>query len=146
MFPKTDRQMGDQNQYFALFNASRVTLSKCRLKNKLSEIRQRIQTYLYAFCKCIVIIQKRQWSNIIMFMNINFCIVIITSLLKSLLLGHCSLHIRRAGHNLPRGPSAGWWVLPTPNATGTKGLTCLPKHGGSWDNKLLVTHPMTNIS
>jgi hypothetical protein len=37
--------------------------------------------------------------------------------------------------NPPRGPSAGWWVLTTANAAGTNGLTCLPKHGGSRDNK-----------
>jgi hypothetical protein len=50
------------------------------------------------------------------------------------------LHIRRTGHNPPRGP--GWWVLTTANAAGTNGLTCLPKHGGDRDNKFLVTHPM----
>jgi hypothetical protein len=27
------------------------------------------------------------------------------------------LYIRRTGHNPPRGPSAGWWVLTTANAT-----------------------------
>jgi hypothetical protein len=36
------------------------------------------------------------------------------------------------------------WVLTTANATGTNGLTCLPKHGGVGDNKILVTHPMTD--
>jgi hypothetical protein len=53
------------------------------------------------------------------------------------------LHIRRACHNLPRGPSADWWVL-TANAAGTNGLTCLPKHGRARDNKFWVTHPMTD--
>jgi hypothetical protein len=38
-------------------------------------------------------------------------------------------HIRKTGHNPPRGPSADWWVLTTANAAGTNGLTCLPKHG-----------------
>jgi hypothetical protein len=47
------------------------------------------------------------------------------------------LHIRRTGHNPPRGPSVGWWVLTTANAAGTNGLTCLPKHGGARDNKFL---------
>jgi hypothetical protein len=36
------------------------------------------------------------------------------------------------GHNPPRGPSAGWWVLMTINAAGTNGLTWLPKHGKSY--------------
>jgi hypothetical protein len=35
-------------------------------------------------------------------------------------------------------------VLTTANAAGTNGLTCLPKHGGAQDNKVLVTHPMTD--
>jgi hypothetical protein len=48
------------------------------------------------------------------------------------------------GHNPPRGPSAGWWVLTTANVAGTDGLTCLPKHGGARDNGFLVTHPMTD--
>jgi hypothetical protein len=34
-------------------------------------------------------------------------------------------------------------VLTIANATGTNGLTCLPKHGGARDNKFLVTHPKT---
>jgi hypothetical protein len=43
--------------------------------------------------------------------------------------GHpCGLHIRRTGHNPPRGPSVVWWMLTTANAAGTNGLTCLPKH------------------
>ncbi|RVE53003.1 hypothetical protein evm_002301 [Chilo suppressalis] len=50
----------------------------------------------------------------------------------------------RLGHNPPRGPSAGWWVLTTANAAGTNGLTCLPKHGGARDSKFLVAHPMTD--
>jgi hypothetical protein len=29
-------------------------------------------------------------------------------------------------------------------AAGTNGLTCLPKHGGTQDNKFLVTHSMTD--
>jgi hypothetical protein len=44
------------------------------------------------------------------------------------------LHIRRTGHNLPRGPSSGWWVLTTANTAGTNGLTCLPKHGRARDS------------
>jgi hypothetical protein len=36
-------------------------------------------------------------------------------------------------------------MLTTTNAAGTNGLTYLPKHGGAWDNKLLVTHPMTDL-
>jgi hypothetical protein len=35
-------------------------------------------------------------------------------------------------------------VLTTTNATGTNGLTCLPKHGGAQDNIILVTHPITD--
>jgi hypothetical protein len=35
------------------------------------------------------------------------------------------------------------WVLKIANATGTNGLTCLPKYGGARDNKFLVTHPKT---
>jgi hypothetical protein len=74
------------------------------------------------------------------------CIIIINSLLMSPLLGHrpYGLHIRRTGHNPPRGPSAGWWELTTANAAGTNGLTCLPKHGGAWDNIFMITHPMTD--
>jgi hypothetical protein len=37
------------------------------------------------------------------------------------------LYTRRTGHNPPRGPRAGWWVLTTANAAGINGLTCLPK-------------------
>jgi hypothetical protein len=51
------------------------------------------------------------------------------------------LPIRRTGYIPPRRPSAGWWVQTTANAAGTKGLTCLPIHGGVRDNKFLVTHP-----
>jgi hypothetical protein len=54
------------------------------------------------------------------------------------------LHIKRTGHNPLRGPSADWWVLTIANAAGTNGLTCLPKHGGDRDNKLLVTHLLTD--
>ncbi|RVE40362.1 hypothetical protein evm_014988 [Chilo suppressalis] len=50
----------------------------------------------------------------------------------------------RLGRDPPRGPSADWWVLTTADATGTNGLTCLPKHGGARDSKFLVTHPMTD--
>jgi hypothetical protein len=32
----------------------------------------------------------------------------------------------------------GW----TANAAGTNGLTCLPRHGGARDDKVLVTHPI----
>jgi hypothetical protein len=56
------------------------------------------------------------------------------------------MDIRRPGHNPPRRPSAGWWVLMTANASGTNGLTCLPKNGRAQDNKFLVTHPMTDQS
>jgi hypothetical protein len=35
-------------------------------------------------------------------------------------------------------------VLTTANAAGTNGLTCLPKHGGARDDKVLVTYPMTD--
>ncbi|RVE49721.1 hypothetical protein evm_005591 [Chilo suppressalis] len=52
--------------------------------------------------------------------------------------------IGRLGHDPPRGPSADWWVLTTADAAGANGLTCLPKHGGARDSKLLVTHPMTD--
>ncbi|RVE53011.1 hypothetical protein evm_002309 [Chilo suppressalis] len=52
--------------------------------------------------------------------------------------------IGRLGHDPPCGPSADWWVLTTADATGTNGLTCLPKHGGARDRTFLVTHPMTD--
>jgi hypothetical protein len=54
------------------------------------------------------------------------------------------LHIRRPGHNPPREPSGGWCVLLTANATLTNSLTCLPKHAGVRDKKILVTHPITD--
>jgi hypothetical protein len=44
------------------------------------------------------------------------------------------------GYNPPRGPSADWVLT----SAGTNGLTCLPKRGGTRDNKFLVTHPMTD--
>jgi hypothetical protein len=72
--------------------------------------------------------------------------IIIISLLMSPLLGHIpfrspyGLHIRRTGHNRPRGPCAGWWVLTIANAAGANGLTCFPKQGGARDNKFLVTN------
>jgi hypothetical protein len=56
------------------------------------------------------------------------------------LLGHglpYGSHIKRMD-NPPREPSADWWLLTTTNATGTNGLTCLPKHGGVRDNTFLV--------
>jgi hypothetical protein len=53
-------------------------------------------------------------------------------------------YTKKTGHNPHRGPSAGWWVLPTAYTSGTVGLTCLPKHAGARDNKFLVTHPMTD--
>jgi hypothetical protein len=37
-----------------------------------------------------------------------------------------------------------WWVLTTANAAETNGLTCFAKHGGTRDNKCLVTHSMTD--
>jgi hypothetical protein len=40
------------------------------------------------------------------------------------------LHIRRMGHNPPRGPSADWWVLTTANVAGTNSLMRVPKQGG----------------
>jgi hypothetical protein len=54
------------------------------------------------------------------------------------------LRTRRTGHYPPLGPSVDWWVLTTINTAETKGLTCLPKHGGARDSKFLVTHPMTD--
>jgi hypothetical protein len=45
------------------------------------------------------------------------------------------LHVRRTGHNLPRGLSADWWELTTANAAMTNDLTYLPKHEGVRDNK-----------
>jgi hypothetical protein len=74
-------------------------------------------------------------------------IIIIISLLMSPLLGSglpYGLHIRRSGHNSPRGPITGWWVLTTANAAGTNGLTCPSKHGGARGSKFLVTNPMTD--
>jgi hypothetical protein len=35
-------------------------------------------------------------------------------------------------------------VLMIANAAGTNGLMCLPKHEGARDDKVLVTHPMTD--
>jgi hypothetical protein len=76
------------------------------------------------------------------------CSRIIIGLLMSQLLGHRPslwvIHIKRTGHNPPGGPSEGWWVLMTANAAGSNCLTCLPKHGGVRDNKLLVTHSITD--
>jgi hypothetical protein len=66
-------------------------------------------------------------------------------LLISLLMPHYwgtglsnGLHKKRIRHNLPRGPSADWWVLTSTDAAGTTGLTCLRKHGRARDNKFLV--------
>jgi hypothetical protein len=36
-------------------------------------------------------------------------------------------------------------MLTTANAAGTNGLTCLPKQGGVRDDKVLVTHPITDL-
>jgi hypothetical protein len=69
-------------------------------------------------------------------------IIIIISLLMSPLLSTglpYGSHIKRTGHNPSHGPSADWWVLTTANAAETNGLTCLLKHGGTLDNKFLVT-------
>jgi hypothetical protein len=35
-------------------------------------------------------------------------------------------------------------TLTTANAAGTNGLTCLPKLRGALDNKVLITHSMTD--
>jgi hypothetical protein len=73
-----------------------------------------------------------------------YTIIIIISLLMSPLLGYTGLpyglYIRNTTHNPPRGR----WLPTTANATGTDGLTCLPKHGGARDSKFLITHPMTD--
>jgi hypothetical protein len=53
-------------------------------------------------------------------------------------------HVKLSSHNSSRRPSADWWVLLTANAAGTNGLLCLLKHEGTRDNKVLVTHPMTD--
>jgi hypothetical protein len=45
------------------------------------------------------------------------------------------LHIRRTGHNPPRGSNAGWWMLTIANATKTNSLTYPSKYGGARDNK-----------
>ncbi|RVE41753.1 hypothetical protein evm_013603 [Chilo suppressalis] len=45
--------------------------------------------------------------------------------------------IGRLDHDPPRGPSADWRVLTTADAAGTNGLTCLPKHGGARDHRLI---------
>jgi hypothetical protein len=74
-------------------------------------------------------------------------IIIIISLLMSPLLGHRPflwITHKETGHNPPRGPIADWWVLTIANAAGINGLTYLPKHGGARDDKVLVTHPMTD--
>ncbi|RVE41861.1 hypothetical protein evm_013490 [Chilo suppressalis] len=52
--------------------------------------------------------------------------------------------VGRLGQDPPREPSADWWVLTTADATGTNGLTCLPKHGRARESKFSVTHPMTD--
>ncbi|RVE45048.1 hypothetical protein evm_010305 [Chilo suppressalis] len=52
--------------------------------------------------------------------------------------------VRRLGHDPPRGPSMYWRVLTTADAARTNSLTCLPKHRGTRDSRLLVTHPMTD--
>jgi hypothetical protein len=95
-------------------------------------------------CRC-------RYDNILLIVNyvcrLSFyainVIIIIISLLMSPLLPY-GFHIRRTGHNPPRGPSAGWWVLTTADAAGTNGLTSLRKHGGARENKFLATHPMTD--
>ncbi|RVE42904.1 hypothetical protein evm_012432 [Chilo suppressalis] len=52
--------------------------------------------------------------------------------------------IGRLGHDPPRGPTADWRVLTTAEAAGANGLTCLSKHEGARDSKVLVTHPMND--
>jgi hypothetical protein len=64
---------------------------------------------------------------------------IVINLLMSSLLGHKA---KEMGHN---PPSADWWVLMTAKAVGTNSLTCLPKHGGARDSKILVTYPMIDL-
>jgi hypothetical protein len=53
------------------------------------------------------------------------------------------LHIRKRAITHHAGP-VDWWVLTTANTVGPNCLTCLPKYGGAWSNKFLVTHPMTD--
>jgi hypothetical protein len=92
---------------------------------------------------------QREIGLTLMYVCIHSIFIIIMSPLMSLLLGHkealpYELHIKRTGHNLPRGLSACWWMLTATNAAGNNGLTCLPKHGGARDIKFLITHPMTD--
>jgi hypothetical protein len=50
----------------------------------------------------------------------------------------------RTGHNSPRGPNAGRWVITSANAAKNNGLTYLSKHDGARDSKFFVTHLMTD--
>jgi hypothetical protein len=77
----------------------------------------------------------------------TYIIMIISLLMPPLLATSLpyGLHKKRTGHNLQRGPNANWWVLTTANAAGTHGLTHLPKHGGTLENKFLVIHPLTDL-
>jgi hypothetical protein len=93
----------------------------------LEHIRTRYR--IYGGIKSMISVSWDQNKKIV---SLYFIIIIIISLLMT---GFpYGLQIRRTGHNLPRGPSVGWWVLTTANAAGTNGLTCLSKHGGAQDN------------
>jgi hypothetical protein len=68
---------------------------------------------------------------------------------------HQPINVRTAGiqafrithkENGPLPTTRAQCGLTTANATGTNGLTCLPKHEGVRDNKFLVTHLMTNVA
>jgi hypothetical protein len=89
--------------------------------------------YVYMYVWCIQLAPRDTINNIsILKKNTTKKIQIwhITSLLMSPCWGTglpYGLHLRKTGHNPPRGPSA-WWVLTTANAAGNNGLTCLPKH------------------
>jgi hypothetical protein len=54
-------------------------------------------------------------------------------------------YIRRKGHNPPRGPSVGWWVLTTANAAGTNSLTRLQTPGGARGNTFLNRIYLVNL-
>jgi hypothetical protein len=70
----------------------------------------------------------------------HFIIIIIRPLMFPLLGHKPSIWItyKKNGLYPPQEPSAHWLVLTTANATGTNGLACVPKYGGTRDNKFLV--------
>jgi hypothetical protein len=151
------RYYGDSVRLFILRNTS-SSLENCL--HYFTQVRFYYNVHLFIFqltdCGIYVNTQNYRLWTVSYSANVRPTSVILAvvrylviSLLMPPLLGHRSslwLHIRRTGHNPPRGPIAGCWVLTTANASGTNGLTCVPKHGGSRDNTFFVTHYKSAIS